>query len=181
MNYLLIAMFFILFDFNITLAGVTFSLLPGSVGYLLLYMAMKQLQTDSPVLEKCKPLSMFLACYSFITFICSVTGLTANPLVSYIIGLFDVLGKLFIAYQLVQGLKELELGRNIQLYSTRLQKYWALIVSFQVFSLLLITTLLLSVLSTIISFIFSILFFLTLNIARFNWNNGTVQSNEGGQ
>lgn len=172
MDRIFAGMLFVLFDLNVTLAGVPLRLLPDCVGYLLVLGGLMQLRDESPVLQGIRPLAALLAVYSFLSLIGTLTRLTANPFLSYIIDVFDTVGRFLLTLRLVRGLRQMEAGRQIELYSARLRKYWALMVSFQVFSLLLIMQLLLSAACNIISFLFGILFMLTLNMARINWKNG---------
>ena len=172
MDQLFIGMLFILFDFNLSLGGFTIGLVPDFVGYLLALAGLGKLAQESPILSKCRTLAGVFAVYSLLSYGVNLFGLTANVFIIYIISLVEVILRLYFIYQLVQGLKQLEIGRPIELYTEKLHKYWALMTAFQVFSLLLIMSLLLSAVCTVVSFVFSILFILKLNMGRINWKNG---------
>ncbi len=172
MDQLFIGMLFILFDFNFSLGSVTIGLLPDFIGYLLAFSGLAKLRGESPILAKCCAFAPIFAAYSAFSYLVSLLGLVANVFFIYIIGLVEVILRLYFIYQLVQGLKQLEISQQIELYTERLHKYWALMTAFQVFSLLLITSLLLSAACTVVSFVCSILFALKLNIGRINWKNG---------
>lgn len=172
MDQLFIGILFILFDFNFSLGGVTIGMLPDFIGYVLAFLGLTKLRGESPILAKCSTLAPIFAVYSIFSYVVSLLGLVVNVFFIYIIGLIEVILRLYFIYQLVQGLKQLEIGRQIELYTDRLHKYWALMTAFQVFSLLLITSLLLSAVCTVVSFVCSILFALKLNMGRINWKNG---------
>ena len=127
MDRLCVGMLFVLFDLNLNLFGVRVPLLPDCIGYLLLLGGFMQL-----------------------------TGLVSDPFLTYALNAAGAIGLIVTAFQLIRGFQELEARRQIELYSPRLKKCWALMVSFQVFSLLTIAALLLSFLCSIISFLISI-------------------------
>lgn len=172
MDRLCIGMLFVLFDLNLNLFGVRVPLLPDCIGYLLLLGGFMQLQGESDVFLRVRPLAGALAAYRFFTLIGTLTGLVSDPFLTYALNAVGAIGLIVTAFQLIRGFQELEARRQIELYSPRLKKCWALMVSFQVFSLLTIAALLLSFLCSIISFLISIFFLFTMNMARINWKNG---------
>ena len=175
MDRLCIGMIFVLFDLNFDLFGVRIPLLPDCIGYLLLLSGFMQLQNESAVFSRSRLPAGLLATYRFACLTGSLTGFAANPFLIYVLNAAGAVGLMFIAFQLIRGFQELEAFRRIELSSARLKKYWALMVSFQVFSLLTITALLLSILCSIVGFFISIFFLFTLNMARINWKNGIAR------
>ncbi len=172
MNQLFIGVLFILFDFNLSLGNFTVGFLPDFIGYLLALIGLRELATGNPPLKKCQVLASIFFFYSIFSYISSFFGLFSNIFIAYLSGALDVILRLFFIYLLVQGFKQLETDYKIEFFTDTLHKYWALITAFQVFSLLLISSLLLSAVCMMISFVFNILFALRLNMGRINWKNG---------
>lgn len=170
MDRLFAGVFFLLFDFNLTLNGHSIGLLPDFVGYLLLFALSDRLLEQSPALKKCRRISAWFGAYSLFSYLLTLLVAQPDPLLRYGIGLVEMVFRLYFLYQLVQGLQQLEIARSITLYTASLQKRWALVTAFQVFSLMLIYSLLISALCSVISFVGGILFVYTLNTARLQWN-----------
>lgn len=170
MDRLFVGILFLLFDFNLTLNGHSVGLLPDFVGYLLLFTLPDRFSQQSPALQKCRRMSVWFGAYSLFSYLLALLIAQPDPLLRYGIGLVEMVFRLYFLYQLVQGLRQLEAVYGLSLCTASLQKRWALITAFQVFSLMLIYSLLISALCSVISFVGGILFAYTLNTARLQWN-----------
>lgn len=176
MDYICIGMLFVLFDFNVTLAGVRLPLLPDCIGYLTALAGLMQLREESQAIRRaCLP-AILLAIYSFCRLTAGLLGLISHPFLAYGINLPETAGRLFFLYLLIEGLWQMEVSRRIELYPQRLRKWWALAICFQTFSLLAIKILFLSAVCGIIAVLCNIPFILILNMARINWKNGMARS-----
>ena len=70
MNKILIGLSFVFIDVNVSLGNVTVSLIPDFVGYIFLFLGLKQMQEENYWFARTKSLAVVMLLYSAFSFLC---------------------------------------------------------------------------------------------------------------
>ena len=156
---------FILLDFNVQLGQtISIGLLPATVGYVLLAVGLKKMRFYCPRYKKLDLYVVLMIFYSLALYCFDLFGITnglgaMGTLLSAISFAYCV----FILYQLIRGIQEMESMYSVKLNSYALKTNWLLVAlaGFAGFAARLFSAEL-SAMVTLSSFIVDIIFLLTL-------------------
>ena len=116
--------FFVYLNFNLTLNGHALNLLPDFVGYILLFQAAGALAGESGRFRTLRPFAAGMAVYTGILWVgdlLAVTGGSAAAAVS-----------LFISWNVVQDVLEIERARGADLNGQSLRTSWFILLAAQI-------------------------------------------------
>ena len=147
MKSIFISLFFIFLDFSINFGNMRIGLLPTFVGYLLLYRGLKTIYTESPHFAKMQPFSMGMAVYNGLLYILDFLGMSLwLGYIGVFLSFVSMVLGLYILYEVIQGVMEMERTNEVDFYGERLKTTWTvlLIGQFTTFVLLLFAALIAS-------------------------------------
>jgi len=166
MKSLFIGLIFIFIDFNLTLnETMVINLIPDFVGFILMYQGLTQLTNESERFFKMKPYAIGMAIYSGFLFILNFLGFPSY--VSMVLGIVSMAVTLYILYNIVMGIRDIEIIRNFFLNSAQLMSYWQLSAIFSGITYFLMLFLpALSIFSALIELVVMILFLVAFNKSK---------------
>ena len=156
---------FILLDFNVQLGQtISIGLLPATVGYVLLAVGLKKMRFYCPRYKKLDLYVVLMIFYSLALYCFDLFGIT-NELgaMGTLLSAISFAYCVFILYQLICGIQEMESMYSVKLNSYTLKTNWLLVAlaGFAGFAARLFSAEL-SAMVTLASFIVDIIFLLTL-------------------
>lgn len=167
MKNLFIGLLFVFLNFNLNLGGIQINLLPDFVGYLFMLKGIDELIKESEFFDKVRPWASIMACYTGIIFILNLLGIS-NQLHGFaiILGIINVSISLFILYQIVSGVFDIEQKYGIILEGSKLKSLWNVMTIFDVLISVLIFFNVFSVVLSIIAIIIHIIFLMAFNNSK---------------
>lgn len=121
MGYIFWGYFCLLFNLNFTFWNRVISLPPDFLGYLLIFVGLRQMTAESHSFKNAKPFAIILAVLSFLDFIYMIP--IGNSLIFVFIGI-QVLLFLLLEGKILQGICEMETKHHFLLRGKTLQKLW---------------------------------------------------------
>lgn len=142
-------------------------LLPNFVGYLLMMKGIDELIKESEFFDKVRPWAVFMACYSGVIFILDLLGISSQLQgFSIILGIINISITLYILYQIVSGVMDIEKKYGIFLDGDKLKDLWKFMSIFNVIIYFLMFFTTLAVVLMIITIITYIIFLITFNNSK---------------
>jgi len=152
---------FLLISFGINIGS--FDFLPDFVGYFLIYLGMKELTDESPRFQKHAPLAVVLAVYELVVLLSGIAGSGSSGFgITSVLGLVSMAVSLYLTWQLVKGVQDIEIGRSCDLEGLALEKGWTARAVCMVLSFLLVWIPAVNVLAILLAFIAHIYFLVKL-------------------
>jgi hypothetical protein len=165
MTYIFIG--YILTSFEITANNV--SLLPDFLGYVLIALGANQLKEESIFFGRMIPLSIGMAIYTSIHFLAALLGwaLPAGILM-LVLAMVSLLVSLYISYNMIRGITEMEDNRGYDFSADKLMKWWMATVFLAVFNSIFGFTGLepLIMVGTVLSMVVNVMFLASLYSAK---------------
>jgi hypothetical protein len=165
-RYIFIGLILNFLDFNVNFGSSNIELLPDFVGYILMYQGMKELSGDSEWFRKLPSFTIAMAIYSGIIFVLELFGMSTESSIwlFIILGIISQIISLYIIYEIIMGIMDMERDNTWELYSEPLFSAWKVIVvcSILVIPLMLVLPVL-SLIGAIIQLIASIYFLISFN------------------
>lgn len=128
MNKLFWGFFFLFLNFNLNFNGASLQLLPDWVGFILLYAACNELESESELFQKPRPFCIGLAVYTGILWLMDLLGIGADlGILSWILGLAATCLNLYISMLIVDAVANVEMRRNYDLCSAYLRRVWKVV------------------------------------------------------
>lgn len=138
MNKILIGLFFVFIDVNVSLGNMTVSLIPDFIGYIFLFLGLKQMQEENYWFARTKSLAVVMLLYSAFSFCADLfgfkPGVLSGKLVVIFLGYLSTIASLYVAWSIIRGLKEMEEEKNYNFFSKRSKASWKMIAIFQLIS-----------------------------------------------
>ncbi len=147
MRRLFWAFFFILLNFSITIDSFSVQMIPTFVGFGLLVSASMRLVTESPLFAPIQRWGMGLCLYYAFVWLRDLFLRTDSSTLAYVMTILDaaaLLLTLYVAWQIVRAIANVEMRRNAELGSAPLFAAWKMIVICTLLSLLISPVILLS-------------------------------------
>ena len=173
MNKLFWGFFFLFLNFSVNMDVSSLQLLPDWVGFILLYAACNELESESDMFQKPRPFCVGLSIYSAILWVLDFAGFdTAAGVLSWILSIaFSVL-TLYVGYLVIEAFRNVEMRRNYDLCSVHLRKVWlVLAVTTAAGYVLLLLLPTLALVCAIAAGIAGIVFLVAVHGTRKAWHN----------
>ena len=177
-------MILVFLNFNLDIGAARIGLIPSFIGYYFMLKGIKDVREFSDRFNRIIPLVKGMIVFSCITYMFDLLGVTTEVDFFYLsasdrmffitLGLIPVVLSLYISYNIIFGIKDIEVIKEQSLNSNQLYKTWKLMA---VFSILTFAGLLLApvlgVVSIIINFGIMVYYLYIFNITRklFNEQN----------
>jgi len=105
------------------------------IGYILIIKGVDQLISESDNFFKVRPFVQGMAIYSGIVFIMDLLGITASlGEIAILIGIISMVVSLYIIYNIIAGVKDIETNHGIVLNGNELYSLWKAMAVLQVIS-----------------------------------------------
>lgn len=180
MRNIFIGFLLVLLDFNLNLNQCSVDLLPDFVGYIILVNGFHELEQESSYFIKVRPYSIGMAVYTGILFVLDLFGASLNLSgLDFILGIIAIVALFYIAYCIVQGVKEMEASHGAFLNGDKLNSLWKWWAIFTAVAYVLMLIPSLSIVCTIISLISAIAFLIAINTSKnlyYDMKNGKYKS-----
>lgn len=172
MNKLFWGILLIYSNFALSADGITLQILPAWLGYLMLYLACDELQRESALFQKIRPLCIGFTVYTGALWLMSLFGIAANPsIIGRILSLVYICLSLYTGKRIIDAFTNVEMRRNYDLCVVHLRNVWTLLAITSTASQLLSLFPSLAFGCAMVSF-FALIFFLhALHGTRKSWEN----------
>ena len=158
MRNIFIGMIFVFLNFDITIGSSKLGLIPSFIGYAYMYSGVMELSGYSNKFVKIAPIIKIMVVYTGLLYLMDLLGLSAHfelPLFgtlldagipleffifSILLGLISVIASLYISYEIIQGIKDIESIKMKSLNSDQLFSTWKLLAVFSILSFVLLFT-----------------------------------------
>lgn len=125
MSRLFWGLFFVVLDFEITLGSAAIGLLPDFVGYFLLMKGMEELAGESRYFDWGRHWAFAMALLHTILYVAGLLDLSSGVTVGFwALGLAGYCVGLFVLYQLVAGIRQMEEHHGWDLQGEKLKAMW---------------------------------------------------------
>ena len=147
-------------------------LLPDWVGFILLYAACNELESESELFQKPRPFCVGLAVYTGILWLMDLLGIGANlGILSWILGLTATCLNLYVSMLIIDALRNVEMRRNYDLCVTHLRTVWKVLAVCTVAAHVLLIVPVLALLCVLVAAVTGILFLVAVHGTRKAWQN----------
>lgn len=163
MQNIFIGFLFVFLDFNLTFGTTQVGLIPDFVGYILVFQGLAELDTMSPRFVKARPFALGMAVFTGLLYVMALFGIGTNDILSFVLGLVSTLISLYISYNIVMGVKDIEASSGRFLNAQGLYSSWTLLAILSLIVYLLIIIPILNVLCIIAGLIAGIVFLVSFN------------------
>lgn len=119
-------------SFDLSINEHSLDVLPDFVGYFLLIRGMKEMAVESSLFQNARPFAAGMMIYSAILWIGNLLAVTEEGWLSELLNLIAMIVALYIAWVLIQAVRETEENRATDLNSGALYRYWKGLVVIQV-------------------------------------------------
>jgi hypothetical protein len=167
MKNIFIGLILVFLDFNITLGNSKIGLIPDFIGYIVMITGLVEMSWESPMFAKVKPYVTGMAVYSGIIYILDLFGASVSlGAFTYILAIISTTISLYISYNIVMGVIDMEGKYTTDLNGDNLKSNWKLLVIFDVLSFLLLLIPVAGIISIIISFIIAVCFLVAFSKSK---------------
>lgn len=155
---------FVFLDFNLNIGTARIELIPDFIGYIFILQGLAELFDKSELFSKARPYAKGMAVYTAILFALDIFG-AADMLgfVGFVLGLISTVISLYISYNIVMGVKDMETTFGMQLSGDGLKSNWNLLAVFTVAVYLLFFIPFLNILCIIAGLIIGIVFLVSFS------------------
>ena len=116
---------FLFLNFSVNLNASSLQLLPDWVGFILLYAACNELESESDMFQKPRPFCLGLAIYTGILWLLELMGVSASlGIFSWVLSLSATCLNLYVSMLIIDALTNVEMRRNYDLCVAHLRKVW---------------------------------------------------------
>ena len=177
-NGIFIGMLFLFLNFNIDIGAARVGLIPSFIGYYFMFKGLSEVKELSDRFVKIVPFVTGMIVYSGILYTMDLFGFSTEIDFMYgtrtsgtiiaILGFVSVILSLYISYNIIMGIKDIEVVKEQSLNSKQLYSIWKLmaVLSFLTFALLLAQIPVLAIVSIITNFVVMIYYLYAFNKAR---------------
>lgn len=124
--------FFLFINFNLTVNGHALNVLPPFVGCWLLYRGFQELEGESERFASLRPFAVGLGIYTALIWVGNLLGVDSGSWIGVLLGIAASIVELYIAWGVVQALREVEERRQANLNTTAMYHAWILLLVTQV-------------------------------------------------
>ena len=165
-NRIFIGMIFLFLDFNLDFNGSRIGLLPDFIGYIFILRGLNELAGFSSCFVKVMPHVKVMAVYAAVIYAMSLFGVYIDASLGLLLGFVTMLLALFISYNIVMGVKDIEADSGQSLNSGQLYSAWRLLAIFQVLTFVLLYIQTLTTLCILAVLIAQIYYLYVFNITK---------------
>lgn len=167
MGRILAGLLLVFLDFHLDLNGSRIGLIPDFIGYIVMGKGLLEMAAESYFFHKVKPFATGMAIYTAILYGMDLFGITVHLQgLSILLGIVSTIVSLYMTYNIVMGVKDMETQYRAQLNGASLKTAFTVLFVFSVLSYLLLIYPPLSILSMVGAFIVYIIFLVSFNRSK---------------
>lgn len=167
MKNIFIGFIFIFLDFNLDLGNPQIGLIPDFVGYIIMISGMEEMAGESMLFMKVKPYVTGMAFYTGVLYLLDFVGISVSlGILTYVLAFTSTVFTLYISYNIVMGVIDMEGKYNKPLNGDSLKSTWILLAVFKVLAFVLLLIPLLGIISIVLSIILDICFLVAFNNSK---------------
>lgn len=170
MNYIFVGLLLTFLNFDITIGDSIIGILPNFVGFIMIVSGLKELSKENSFFTKTIPFAKGMVVYSAILYALNLFGLSGNS--SWIIALAGILATitdLYISYNIIQGIFDMEKAYNVDLNGSNLFRIWKPLAVLKVLSYIVLLVPMLAVIFIIATFVLTIIFMASFYTTKNNY------------
>lgn len=168
MKKIFIGLLLVFLDFNLTLNNSVIGLIPDFIGYIVMVKGLEEMADESPLFPKVRPYTVGMAVYTGVLYALDLFGIIGlASVLSFLLGVVALAVSLYISYNIVMGVREMEERYETNLNGEQLKSRWTIVAVFSIASIvaqLVPTTL--AIILLICVFIVYILFLVAFNRSK---------------
>jgi len=171
-----IGMIFIFLNFDLNIGNARIGLIPDFIGYSFMLNGLSELEWFSRRFSKIKPVTSGMITYSILTYAFALIGGTTSVDIQYALaphglfltalGLAALLISLFISYNIIMGIRDIELYQDRNLNSGRLYSTWKMMAVFSVLTFTAAIMPALAVVGLIVTLVATVMYLFAFNKAK---------------
>lgn len=166
MRNLFIGMIFIFLNFNLTLNTCSIELIPDFIGYFFIMKGLQELEGRSMHFNKVQALTKGMMVYSAILFSMEFLTISARlGIVSMVLGLFAMAGRLYVSYYVVLGVCDLEKESGYRMDCDVLLFRWKIMAFLNICSVMFLMIPVINHIFILASFVFGVMYLVAFNKA----------------
>ena len=133
MNRIFIGMLFVFLNFNLDLGGGSrIGLIPTFLGYIYMLNGLAEIEELSPRFSKVMPWVKWMSIYMAFVYVMDVFGISTDLAMTFILSFASTILGLYISYNIIMGIKDIELEKIQDLGSGKLYSTWKLLAVFTI-------------------------------------------------
>jgi len=163
MRKIFIGMIFVFLDFTININATKIGLIPDFIGYIFMTQGLSELTAQSPRFERMQPYATGMAIYTAILYALDLFGVSMlDGIVNWLLGLASTIISLYISYNIVMGVRDIEIAGR-ELNGSNLLTTWKVyaVISLAIYILYLIPVI--NILLIIAGLVMGIVFLVAFN------------------
>lgn len=166
MRNIFIGFLLVFINFSIDTSGSKIGLIPDFLGYIFILRGLEEL-VDKSMFFKIKPYVTGMIVYSLVLYFFDLFGFSLSyRILTYIFAFISTVISLFISYNIVMGINDMERIHGISLNGDRLNSMWRIYALVVIISYVLIVIPLLAIFSIIASFVITVFFLIEFNTTK---------------
>lgn len=168
MKNIFIGFILIFLDFNLNRGGnAQIDLIPDFVGYIVMINGLKEMYSESTLFMKVKPYVTGMAVYTGVLYFLDLVGVSVSlGVLTYVLAITSTAVSLYISYNIVMGVIDMEGKYNTLLNGDNLKSTWTLSAVFNVLTFVLMWIPPIAIICIIVSFIAAICFLVAFNNSK---------------
>lgn len=168
MRNIFIGLLLVFLDFNLDLGASRIGLIPDFVGYIFIMKGLDELSGESEYFAKMKPFATGMLVYTSILYALDLFGLSLSPnaMFALILGLVSTVISLYISYNIVMGVSNMEMTQGRTLNAEQLYNMWKVMAILSVVIYVLMFIPALGLMAFIALLIVNIMFLVAFNKSK---------------
>ncbi len=164
MNNVFIGFIFIMFDFTLNLGNSSISLIPSFIGYWFLAKGLKELEGESAKCGNMIPWSTGMMIFTAITWVLDAIGISGQlGFIGTIVGIVGTVLSIYISYQVVMGIKEVEDYHRVDIMADKVKSSWFAYMIATVAAMVVVWIPVINIIAVVAAFICDVLFVVAVN------------------
>jgi hypothetical protein len=174
-------MILVFLNFDITIGSSKIGLIPSFIGYAYMYSGVMELSGYSNKFVKIAPIIKVMIVYTGLIYLADLLGFSAYfglsvwlasdislefALFGILLGLISIIASLYISYEIIQGIKDIESVKMKNLNSDQLLSTWKLLADFTFISYVLFLIIPIAAIFIILTTIVSIYYLFVFNKSK---------------
>lgn len=159
MKNIFIGFILVFLNFNLNLGNSKIGLIPDFVGYMVITSGLTEMARESSLFIKIKPYVTFMIVYSGVLYIFDMLGISVSlGALSYLLIFIATSISLYISYNIVLGVVEMEKKYKTLFNGDSLKRAWTFLAVFNILTFIVLLIPSITVILILISFIAAICF-----------------------
>jgi len=157
----------IFLDFNLNIGESKIDLIPDFLGYIIMIRGLLEMADESIFFKKVRPYLTVMVGFSGVLYLLDMLGVSASlGVLNYVLGLLYTVLSLYISYNIVMGVVDIEGIYDIFLNGSNLKFIWTLYAVLSVLTFVLLIIPPFAIVCMIVTFIVSICFLVAFNNSK---------------